>query len=447
MIGGDTTASKNKLAVNVTVLGTVEQQYLHLRSAAKPGDVVFVTGVLGGSRAGLELVCNPQIEIAEDIKTSLMQCHYQPEPCCEEIQVLNRLAGDALHGLNDISDGLVSECHELADASHVSIVLDAAAVPVHPGALQLAAQIQADGLHWALTGGEDYQLVGTMDAARASDICAAYTEVTGKKLTIVGRVQSGAGVYLLKGTECQRIEKKGYNHFTRSAEVVQPEEKAEGIVEQLLAQIARMKEQEEEQAVYRHDWKNHLSCVLGLLESGETALAGTYLRNMLQNVPQQKMKPYHSREILNVLCNQKEQLAKTKGIEFQFHTADPDMDLLARITDYDLCTLVGNLLDNGLEHTENTEDPYLYLDLFQDREGKVMLRMENSCQTPPVLRNGLLKSCKADSMSHGKGMGQIQRITEAYGGIFSWQYDSEQECFTTQCLFPADVSICNKQGM
>ena len=93
VIGGDTTASPDKLMINVTVLGIVEHRYLHLRSHAKPGDVVFVMGTLGGSRAGLELFLQNKdvIRVTETQHEQLRRCHCRPEPCCEEIMMLNQI--------------------------------------------------------------------------------------------------------------------------------------------------------------------------------------------------------------------------------------------------------------------------------------------------------------------------------------------------------------------
>lgn len=214
VIGGDTTSAA-KLTINVTVLGLVEQQNLHLRRHAKPGDMIFVTGDLGGSRAGLELILKDGIPVSETDRALLLQRHCKPEPCCDEIAVLNTLAGNALHALNDISDGLLSESTEIAEASHVAMILDKAAVPVCDACERLAASVGKSGIQWALTGGEDYQLVGTMDAAQAEEICARYRMKTGKRLTIVGHVESGEGVWLEQTGSRQMVQQKGYDHFGR----------------------------------------------------------------------------------------------------------------------------------------------------------------------------------------------------------------------------------------
>lgn len=440
LIGGDTTASSDKLIVNVTVLGLVQAEHLHLRKDAKPGDKVFVTGALGGSRAGLELVLHPNNAIAEELRTALLQCHHQPEPCCNEIAVLNKIAGTQLHALNDISDGLSSECYEIADASHCAIVLFADTIPIYHEAAQLAESLNVNAIDWVLSGGEDYQLIGTMDGESAEEICALYRAKTGNQITIIGSVVEGNGVYLQSTEakksavvldECLCIVKKGYDHFA-DVGTVSKNDTADEVMRLLSSQIAILNKQIEEQNAYRHDWNNHLGCLLGLLECGDSFGAKSYLQNLLQCVPQ-LTKHYHNRTVLNVLCNQKAVIAATHGIEFQFSSSS-DTDLLANLSDYDLCTLVANLLDNGIEHNGD-EDCYLYLDLFSDDAGNTVLRMENSCNKEPVLQHGVLVSCKADVSVHGKGMEQIRCITEKYHGTFSWIYDATEGRFLTQCVF------------
>ena len=460
VIGGDTTSSKDRLAINVTVLGLVEKQHLHLRSHAEPGDAVFVTGSLGGSRAGLELLLdetlheplnetlNKTMDISAEHREQLMQCHCRPEPCCEEILVLNRLAGDALHALNDISDGLVSECSEIAAASNISIVLKPEQVPVNESCARLAEYLGADGLQWAMTGGEDYQLVGTMAAEQADKICRRYQAETGKQLTIVGFAEPGSGVYLLQDDQKQPIEQKGYNHFRKPAsekpdEALKAPDGAEHqddcpLNDMIKKQLADLSALEENFRVYRHDFNNHLACLSGLLQCGETNQAMAYLNQMIAAVPQAVQKTYSSRTILNILLNQKAQQAQRQGMDVEIHCTDGLLDF---ISDYDLCTLLGNLLDNGIEHSGSREDAYLYLDITEGTAGTeengqaILIRMENSCEQAPEMHNGVLATQKEEAELHGKGVAQIQRMTARYGGTFSWMYDASQKRFITKCQF------------
>lgn len=430
LIGGDTTSSPDKLILNVTVLGEVKKEHLHLRRDAKAGDAVFVTGKLGGSRAGLELVLQPEIEVADDLKTALLDCHNQPEPCCDEIAVLNRIAGQSLHALNDISDGLASECNEIAGASHCAIHLHAAQIPVHEDAKRLAELLCADSMEWALSGGEDYQLVGTLDGEKAEEICAMYLAQTGKQLYIVGTVAEGSGVELEQPEGNCVIGKKGYNHFLDKPELPKAEDEVQAL---LFAQIATLEDKLEAQRVYRHDLKNHLGCVLGYLECGNSKAAEQYLRQMLDTASCKEIAVHTGRAILDIICTQKAKAAEQKGIDFQYSSTLEGVPF-AHISDYDLCALVANLLDNGIQHASGAS-PYLYLDFFTNQAGNTVLRMENSCNVLPIVHNGIFISCKSDQDAHGKGMKQIQQITESCSGTFFWNYDADEERFITQCVF------------
>ncbi len=441
VIGGDTTSSPDKLTINVTVVGQVEHQHLHLRSHAKPGDVVFTTGTLGGSRAGLELFLRKDnsILLTEEQIEHLRTCHCKPEPCCEEIAVLNQIAGIELHALNDISDGLLSECREIAEASKATLILRPECVPVNESCTVLAEQLNTDGLEWAMTGGEDYQLVGTMAEERVEEICRQYEEKTGKKLTIIGFVEAGSGVYLLKNGKRYPAEQHGYNHFPAKENEKTYSADSEDMIaaEKLLRlRLAEMDVREEQHRVYRHDWNNHLACLSGFLECGEIDKAKDYLQQMMQMVPVTKQKIYSTRPILNILFGQKAERAEARGIDIQIACADGMLDFM---NDFDVVTLLGNMLDNGIEHSGIQAEAWLYLDVLQGAKGEILIRMENSCEKTPAVQHGTLTTQKANPEMHGKGIMQMQRITSRYGGTFYWQYDAAQKKFITQCRFPSNM--------
>ncbi len=209
--GGDTTKSVGSLSINVTALGLVAKEDLRLRSMAKAGDKIFVTGPLGASRAGLELLWHPEKTFAG--AAILLQEHLQPEPCCQEVRWLNEACGSSLHALNDISDGLASECLEIASASQVGAVLDYEAIPVRPETLALAESCHLDGRQWALYGGEDYQLVGTLEAHNALQAAERYHSLSGKTLHFLGEMTAEAGLWLKKGQALEPVLTKGYVHF------------------------------------------------------------------------------------------------------------------------------------------------------------------------------------------------------------------------------------------
>lgn len=142
VVGGDLTTSR-PVSVTVTVLGDVPHGEAVTRTGARPGDVLLVTGPLGGSAAGLR-----RARAGTDLDDDLVRRHRRPQPRLREGQ-LAQAAG--VHAMMDLSDGLALDLHRLADASGVGFVVHD--VPVDEGATE----------EEALSGGEDYELLIVTD--------------------------------------------------------------------------------------------------------------------------------------------------------------------------------------------------------------------------------------------------------------------------------------------
>jgi len=209
IVGGDMSTAPERVSVTITAVGEVEPGRALLRSGAVPGDVVFVTGALGLSAAGLHWLLRRETD-GGDAWAPLVAAHRRPRP--------RVAAGRALLGLatslNDVSDGLASEAAEIAAASGVRLALDAAALPIHAALRAYAATVGRDPLDFALAGGEDYELVGTAPAARADELLAALREA-GAEPAIVGSVREGEpGVDLLRPDgSAEPLALRGYDHF------------------------------------------------------------------------------------------------------------------------------------------------------------------------------------------------------------------------------------------
>jgi thiamine-monophosphate kinase len=146
--------------------------------------------------------------------SELIACHQRPAAQIEAGRLL--LASGAAGALNDISDGLASELWEIAEASGVSLVVDAAQVPMHEATRAYAAQAGRDPLDWALYGGEDYQLAGTVDPAGAETLARQCAQ-SGISFRIIGRVEKGGpSVTLCRDGVCGPMAKAGYNHFAQA---------------------------------------------------------------------------------------------------------------------------------------------------------------------------------------------------------------------------------------
>lgn len=214
LIGGDTVSTKEKLVLTVTVIGEVKINRHLLRKNALPGDIIFTTGTIGDSAAGLDVLFKKpftgSLSTYTDDEMELIQAHQMPKP---QVKAGNILAESGFRiALNDISDGLASEANEIAESSEVVLHIDSNAIP-YSSALE---KYQDDKkLTYALFGGEDFQLIGTIERNGWDKIskCFATEQI---KITKIGEVQKGkAKVNLVKEDGTLVLEKKGYNHFSR----------------------------------------------------------------------------------------------------------------------------------------------------------------------------------------------------------------------------------------
>jgi thiamine-monophosphate kinase len=218
VVGGDTTSSPSGLGITVTLIGETETNRALLRSSAREGDLVFITGPLGRSTAGLHwlLTCNTDASALPQYSSAiaeLIQAHQRPEPQVKAGRLL--LASGLRISLNDISDGLASEASEICEASGVGMTIEEERLPVAGAMGDYAREVGHVPLDWMLYGGEDYQLLGTVPAAHAAKMQEGFAE-QGLDFYVIGEVTSGPPQVRLRTRAGEEliVGKKGYNHFT-----------------------------------------------------------------------------------------------------------------------------------------------------------------------------------------------------------------------------------------
>jgi thiamine-monophosphate kinase len=193
--GGDLVASP-VLFLAVTVIGWADEpDALVTRAGARPGDVLAVTGELGGAAAGLALLERPDIaaELDAERADALRARQLEPTP---RLAVGRALAAEGASAMIDVSDGLVADARHLAEASGVGVTLDASCVPIQAGVAEVAVALERDDVELAITGGEDYELLVTLPEA-AFTAARAAVKGLGTELTRIGIVTAGEGVQLL----------------------------------------------------------------------------------------------------------------------------------------------------------------------------------------------------------------------------------------------------------
>lgn len=209
LIGGDTVSGR-EFAVSVTVLGFVDKGKARYRSHAEAGDIVFVTGTIGDSRAGLHMLQPSDMYSNKDY---FIKRHRMPDP---RVSFAQGLTGIKRVSLNDVSDGIGSEANEIAEASNVSLHIEEVKIPTSQFFNQFPDDLQYE---WKLFGGEDFELLGTVPN-RDWEKVKAVAEQTQTSVTNIGYVteKSGSNVYISRDNRKEPLLKHGYTHLKQVRE-------------------------------------------------------------------------------------------------------------------------------------------------------------------------------------------------------------------------------------
>lgn len=196
IVGGDCSSSPQSFFINITVIGQAALGQIKKRSAAQVGDIIFVTGPLGNACLGLHGLQNG---LDSDFSSYLKRPQAQV--------TLGRQLGqlDRVHALMDVSDGLVQDLGHMMKASDAAARINLSYVPRHEAFVKQCQKWGLDPIQTLLTGGEDYQLLGTMGSQAFA---------TQPHLIKIGEVVAGSGVEVLddQGNTISII-KEGFQHF------------------------------------------------------------------------------------------------------------------------------------------------------------------------------------------------------------------------------------------
>ncbi len=213
VIGGDTSVVARTAMMDVAVIGEVPSGKALRRSGARPGDQIFVSGRLGRSALGLQVIKSRSrsrkraAEPTEDAREleSSVQAHLYPEPRCELGSYLQRTHTPS--ALMDISDGLSIDLARLCEASGVGAKVLAAQIPGPKGCKP------AKALRLALQGGEDYELLFTIPTKKAAKLPRRFR---GLPLQRIGEITRSKGLVLIQGNGTRAsLGAAGYDHFSK----------------------------------------------------------------------------------------------------------------------------------------------------------------------------------------------------------------------------------------
>jgi thiamine-monophosphate kinase len=210
ILGGDIVRVQRERFIAITAMGRTREDQVLLRSGARVGDVIGVTGTIGAAAAGLEIFHSPETFTSRTTAARLVQAHLRPHPRIDAGQLLVRHRASAAM---DLSDGMAGDLPKMLIASGVS-------AEIHVDRLPVPAAVRAlfpDGwLELALKGGEDYELLFTIAPDRWRVLQSDATAV-GITVTAVGSVHSVQGEPTLllaqKDGSRERLPVGAFDHF------------------------------------------------------------------------------------------------------------------------------------------------------------------------------------------------------------------------------------------
>lgn len=216
LVGGDTTSSPRGLIISVTAIGAVEPDRLVYRSGAKAGDLICITGDLGAAYLGLQLLErekriwqeNPDVQPEFDNQRYIIGRQLKPEARTDMIETF-RKAELLPTAMIDISDGLASEVFHLCKQSKVGALIEESGVPIHPDTQMQALNFKLDPITCALSGGEDYELLFTIDPKDVDKVkYLPDIYIAGEMLDAKDGVKLNT-----KGGNLHELKAQGWKHF------------------------------------------------------------------------------------------------------------------------------------------------------------------------------------------------------------------------------------------
>lgn len=219
VLGGDTTSSPQRLVINIALTGWAAQDEVLYRSGARPGDVIFLTGYVGSSAAGLDFVLSrreftgPEFSPEFSWMSGLLAAHFDPCPQVKEGRII--AGSKAAHSLIDVSDGVASDLGHICRQSGVGAILEENAIPVTETFRRYCSEFQVDSENLSLHVGEDYVLLGTHPEESSAKLKTSL-ESEGCKYFPIGKVVEGSGIKLkLPDGSVRPVEARGYDHFRK----------------------------------------------------------------------------------------------------------------------------------------------------------------------------------------------------------------------------------------
>jgi len=221
IIGGDTVASPRELVISIALTGEVAEEHMVTRAGAREGDLVGVTGHLGGSQAGLAMLRTlqqetrgPEAAPPAERWDRIRGRHLRPHPRVRAARELVRTG--CVHAMIDVSDGLAGDLRHLADRSGVGAEIEQEKIPIDDQTRWAAEHLGASAFDFALSGGEDFELLFTAAGETAPEVLEKAAGKAGLAITLIGRIlpRKEGLIMVGPGGRKEPLVQGGFRHFS-----------------------------------------------------------------------------------------------------------------------------------------------------------------------------------------------------------------------------------------
>ena len=211
LVGGDTVRG-SALTINIVVIGSAAKDRTIMRSTAREGENIYVSGDLGSAAAGLEISRAPALfqAFTKDELQPLINKHLNPTPRIRLGQVLG--ASGMVGAMQDISDGIATDLAHICTQSNVGAEIEAGLLPGSEVLEEVCECINKESVDLKISGGEDYELLFTVKEGRDDELLALLRETAGEKIYRVGRTVKGDDLRLISGEGSVDVAFRGFQH-------------------------------------------------------------------------------------------------------------------------------------------------------------------------------------------------------------------------------------------
>lgn len=260
------------------------------------------------------------------------------------------------------------------------------------------------------------------------------------KINIASNILSGICILLiLINSIFLLINRKMISRDLEIAEL-----KEETIKENLiLDEYLLLKEKYEKINILHHDFKEHMNALTSLIDNDNNK-AKEYIKSIYNEEVNAQLVEYTDNNMLNILLAKKKEECKIKGIQFDI---DPIQAHMTFFNDIDVISLFSNLINNAIEGCAASAEKKIYLNIHTTNENFIVIKLENTADTKPLVIDGKLCTHKDNKSLHGIGMNSIRRSLKKYDGSLKWTYNAIDKIFCTTIIIQNNMKSHTTQAI